>query len=1619
MGLANRLPADQFGDFTYASSGSAITITGYTGTGGEVVIPSLIIGLPVTSIGESSFFHQSSLTSVTIPTSVTSIGSFAFFYCTGLTSVTIPSEVTGIGDRAFLFCTGLKEITVDTANAYYSSLAGVLFNKAQTLLIQYPGGKTGSYTIPTSVTSIGHSSFGYCTGLTSITIPANVTSIGDNAFEDCSGLISVTLPASVTSIGDYAFLQCTGLTSVTLTASVTSIGHSSFRYCTGLTSITIPEGWTSVGDSSFMECTGLTSVSIPASVTSIGDSAFMNCTGLPSVTIPASVTSIGDSAFYSCTSLTAITVDAASSNYSSRTGVLFNKAQTLLIQCPGGKTGSYTIPTGVTSIGDSAFYFCRDLTSVAIPDGVTSIGDDAFSYCSGLTSVTIPASVTSIGDYAFSRGIGLAAITVDAANTNFSSMAGVLFNKAQTLLIQYPGGKTGSYTIPAGVTSIGDGAFMRCADLTSVTIPASVTSIGDYAFSYCTALAFAVFTGNAPGSFGSSVFDSAVSGFTVHYSNGSTGFTTPTWRGYLAVATVPPVPAVITGGASRIAIIGATVVGTINPDGFATAARFEYGLTSAYGNAATATLTPANGTTVTTVSAWLSGLQADQIYHYRLTATNAGGTSVGTDKTFVTLTPYSYIIRDDGTISITGYSGPVGAVAIPGTIYGLPVTSIEDSAFINRTGLTSVTIPEGCTSIGYGAFAYCTGLTSVSIPKGCTSIGSSAFQNCTGLTSVTIPEGCTSIWSYAFGYCTSLTSVNIPNGVISIDYGAFANCASLTGVTIPTGVTTIGQAAFYGCTGLASVTIPDSVTSIGQAAFYGCAGLTSVTLPNRVTAIGDNVFNRCTGLTGITIPDSVTSIGQAAFYDCTGLYSVTIPFNVTSIGEFAFDGCTGLTSVTIPDSVTSIGQYAFYGCSSLTSVTIPNSVSSIGKHAFGRCTSLLAISVDARNSGYGSVAGILFDKGLTTLIQCPGGKVGDYAIPTSVTSIIDEAFEFCTSLTSVTIPNSVTSIGNYAFPSCTSLTAITVDAANANYSSLAGVLFDKGLTTLIKCPADKAGDYAIPTSVTGIANRAFLACASLTSITIPASVSNIENYSFAGCTSLLAISVDARNSGFSSVAGVLFDKDVATLIQCPGGMAGSYTIPDSVTGIGQYAFYRCTSLTRVIIPDHVTSIGQYAFQSCTSLTRVTIPDHVTSIGNYAFDSCAKLTSAIFTGDAPAMGTDVFYQAADGFTVYFLNGRTGFTSPTWNGYPAILPAPKISLEQPDGTSITETRTRNFGVVAVGNTASMTFVIRNTGALDLTNLVISKDGANPGDFTVGPLGAATLAPGASTDFSVTFMPTATGCRTADIHIASNDANQNPFDFNLTGNLTLADAIDLSGVFTVDVGITPWLAQTTTSHDGHGAACSGTITDGQDSWMQTTITGPGTLSYWWKVSSESGYDFLEFYLDGVLQRGRISGEVNWQQVSINIPVGSHSVKWCYKKDGATSSGQDAGWVDEVSFVSDNPSPVTTWLLANGFIADTNLQSDPNGDGVSLLMAYALNLDPNLNLSGSVPKPVIAANQMSLTFYGGNADVTYAVETSTDLQNWSTDGVTVSVPDGDNVRTATVNKTGPRRYLRLGVSH
>jgi len=222
------------------------------------------------------------------------------------------------------------------------------------------------------------------TTATAYKVSLNVSNLGGSYAT--SGSLGYALNANITK---YVNLDLSGST-------FTEIGTYAFYSCTSLTSITIPDTVTSIGLGAFQSCTGLTSITIPNSVTSIGDSAFDRCTSLTSITIPDSVTSIQNGAFAYCTSLTAINVDAENTAYSSQDGVLFNKTKTTLIVCPAGKTGTYIIPNGVTSIGQNAFNQCAKLTSITIPEGVTSINGNYFFECSSLTSITLPSSITNI-----------------------------------------------------------------------------------------------------------------------------------------------------------------------------------------------------------------------------------------------------------------------------------------------------------------------------------------------------------------------------------------------------------------------------------------------------------------------------------------------------------------------------------------------------------------------------------------------------------------------------------------------------------------------------------------------------------------------------------------------------------------------------------------------------------------------------------------------------------------------------------------------------------------------------------------------------------------------------------------------------------------------------------------------------------------------------------------------------------------------------------------------------------------------------------------------------------------------------------------------------------------------
>jgi hypothetical protein len=213
---------------------------------------------------------------------------------------------------------------------------------------------------------------------------------------------AVTIPSTydglpVTSIGDGTFENCYNLTTITIPNSVTSIGPNAFSGCTLLTSVTIPNSVTNIGNAAFKTCTRLISVTLGSNVTSIGSNAFQDCNSLTNVTIPKSVTNIGIGAFWYCSSLTAITVDPKNTNYSSLDGVLFNQSQTTLIQCPGGKAGSYTVPNSVTSIGSSAFWYCTSVISVTIPNGVTSLGDNALFDCTRLTGAYFQGNAPSLG----------------------------------------------------------------------------------------------------------------------------------------------------------------------------------------------------------------------------------------------------------------------------------------------------------------------------------------------------------------------------------------------------------------------------------------------------------------------------------------------------------------------------------------------------------------------------------------------------------------------------------------------------------------------------------------------------------------------------------------------------------------------------------------------------------------------------------------------------------------------------------------------------------------------------------------------------------------------------------------------------------------------------------------------------------------------------------------------------------------------------------------------------------------------------------------------------------------------------------------------------------------------
>ena len=1113
--------------------------------------------------GNNLYLNNELVTDLIIPEGVKSIGYNTFESFNSIKSLTIPNSVTDIGYNAFpssikdVYITDLASFCKINFQSFdYHSPSNFLYNKN----LYLNGELVTDLIIPEGITSVDNFS-GYKSLVSvTITIPATVAGITLNgSFYGCSSLTSVTFNGngSVIYLGEYAFYDCSSLTSITLNnCYISSAMYGSFYGCDSLENIYMtdiaiwcnnfndyqsPFSNTNIKNL-YLNGELVTNLIIPYGITRIPDYIFSDFNSISSVSIPISVTEIGYQAFSS--SVTDVYycgtqedwenyvygsynieaenmhfghnyINGVCSNCKELSAEFFEYSYSngyiTITDCDTSVSGDVSIPSviedsTVKAIDMYAFDGCDLITSVKIPDSVTYIDYYAFRSCDSLVSVDIPSSVTSLYVSSFDYCNALENINVSASNKNYSSVNGVLFNKAKNTIMLYPAGKKEKeYIIPSGVKIIGAEAFANCKALVNIDIPNGVTKINSEAFWSCNSLA-SVNIPNSVTSIGSSAFYNCYSltEITIPDSVKELGQNAFQSCGSLtkvniskSVTTIAPY--VFSGCSSLSSIVIPDGVGSINARAFdycgslktviipnSVKGIYEY----AFDGCKSLSDIYYCGTEEewNKISKWEgnTSLSGANIHYHKFENNVCIYCNALSENVF------KYEI-EDGKATITDCDETIsGEVTVPSTLGGYPVTNIGISAFANIGSITKVVLPDTVEKISNFAFATCVSLKEIVIPEGVKEIGTCAFSTCSLLDGVILPDSLEVLGKSAFCACESLTEITIPDGVTSIEESTFSVCSSLTKVIIPDSVTYIADLAFASCRSLTDVKIPYGVKTIGCDAFIGCDSLVSINIPGTVTEIGESAFSHCTALSkvyfcgteeewnNITIYEYNTALTSAQRYYHNFVNGVCTLCNVVSEEMFRYAVRNGEATITginevwtdddvirisgdivIPSTlggypVTCIGSYAFenYG-ESITSVKLPDTVKTIDYAAFSYCSLLTSINIPDSVTSIGESA----FSGCSSLIEIN--------IPNSVTNLGWQMFYGCSSLKSVTLPNTITCINNFTFAYCSSLTSIV-----------------------------------IPSSVTSIGDLAFMGCTSLKSITLYSTTSYIGDCAFEECNSL-------------------------------------------------------------------------------------------------------------------------------------------------------------------------------------------------------------------------------------------------------------------------------------------------------------------------------------------------------------------------------------------------------------------------------------------------------------------------------------------------------------------------------------
>ncbi len=1177
-----------------------------------------------------------------VPIGVTDIAANAFAYNQYLETVYIPDTVKTVGEKAFYMCGALKNVYFENYTAELPAADGeetATPPAAKELAI-------GNYAfsnayrlhtveLPKRLSSLGTYVFAYTDSLSVVTVESGCTALAAIGNYDFyySGIKSFSIPSCVQKIGQYAF-EYSGLTSITIPKSVTDVGGAAsgyaFAYCTSLDTVTFEPGGTkavTMRNYNFVGCTALTTVSLSDKASTTGTNAFKDCTSLTTVIFNGDgLKTIDTSAFQGCTSLTGITLAQS-----------VNKIASNAFKDSGLTEFTYT--AGLTSV--ASCFTGAPLARVYFEDGISLVTSPSFSAMTTLEKVVLPgsSSMTAIAGSAFSGCTELKQVT---------------YNGSKTVM------RDGIFELPNGITTINSSAFQKCNSMTTLILPDTVNTLGSYAFAYNPDLT-SVALPNKLAVIGERAFRECTALENIDLKNVTEIKTYAFYKSGLTSLTVP------------------ASVDTIGTYAFSECSEL---ISVEFMPGSKLTQFAASPTSISYAFSYCGKLTSvtlpDGLEH---TGTQTfyqcpNIESISIPSTVVTIGKSAFC--DVEAVSITFEKNADGTCALE---------SIGDYAFRNAA-ITELTLPISVVSIGSRAFEYCRSLqtvdfdTDVGEPR-LESIGAYAFKNCDVFKEFEIPASVNSIGTNPFLY-DSLLAITLDNGNkefsmfrgilytadltelvvcpgsisgevelatpcveirseafvgsniesvsmlktgFTIGDWAFNWCKQLTKAEIGAEAN-IGESAFRYCDKLGEITLGESCT-VGDRALLGCTSLTSLVIPFG-TKLGTGVVDECSGLVSVdTTAEAITVCGASANIDfIAGKVEITI---VDDVPDGAFKGNLGITSVILAEGVTSIGKEAFQGCYNLENVKFPSTLTTIGQSAF-----------EGDNTGEKD------ENGNPVYI---GNKMSEIDLSqTSVTSIGNFAFRFCTNLKHIEFPAQYTKLGMSLFVGTGFETfefQNTIESLGGNASStstivflnafeLREVSFEAGskITVLpymafsssfikrITLPEnlETIGSTAfwqstvesivIPRTVTRIYEKAFKDCPNLKEVIFEegSMLTNIGASAFENCPSL----TDVRNfpAGVTTFGSAVF-KGCTSLenIDFATDEAGK-----SLTAIGANMFENCKSLSSITLPDSLAKIDNNAFLNCTSLMSITIPSGVTIINTSAFSGCTSLSRVVFEKD---------------------------------------------------------------------------------------------------------------------------------------------------------------------------------------------------------------------------------------------------------------------------------------------------------------------------------------------------------------------------------------------------------------------